>query len=157
MRTEKLHFYTDKVFIFILAFIMLLAAISKLLSPSIFIHNVSTIFYYLTNLEIILVASIVPVLEIAIGMIMILLLYKEDIVKKRKVILFFTTILFGLFLIISIYGFSLGLSGGCGCFGSALKSNFDLSMIIRNSVLFIISIYVWLNKYSQKNIQSINF
>ncbi|MCB9250778.1 MAG: hypothetical protein H6613_20665 [Ignavibacteriales bacterium] len=39
-------------------------------------------------------------------------------------------------------GFFFGLNADCGCFGNAIKSDFGWGMILRNTLLLLITIYI---------------
>jgi len=69
---------------------------------------------------------------------------KLDITKKAVVFLF------GIFLITSLYGTLAGLGTDCGCFGSAVKSSFGWGMILRNTVLFIMSLILTINAWPSR-------
>lgn len=59
---------------------------------------------------------------------------------QTKKTLFATTVLFFCFFAFSVYGTASGLNNDCGCFGGAVKSEFGLTMIIRNFVLLTVVI-----------------
>jgi len=83
-----------------------------------------------------LVIDILPWAEILLGSLLISKLWDTVAIP-------FTTLIYMVFLIFAIYGFSTGIEGDCGCFGDAggdgfigqlLGSSFTWTMIIRNSV-----------------------
>ena len=123
-----------------LAFILLFAGINKIISPSPLIDNLNAAFSFLPESATILIVTLLPLIEIGLGALLILSLYKKEIKDKRKVILLTTTFLLGLFLAYSIYGYVIGLKNDCGCFGNAVKSSFGWGMMIRNFVFVILAV-----------------
>ena len=47
------------------------------------------------------------------------------------------------FFTFSLVGTLVGLKGDCGCFGSLIKSEFDVFMIVRNLMFFIMAFYLF--------------
>ena len=93
------------------------------------------------------ITAILPLLEIGLA---ILLIMKV----KLKVTLSLTLLLFTGFLFYAIYGYYLGITNDCGCFGDIIKSEFGVGMILRNFIFIAIIIYIvkqYLGK-SKKNL-----
>jgi hypothetical protein len=67
---------------------------------------------------------------------------------KPNVTLPMVAMLFFVFFTFSIYGTVVGLDADCGCFGNTIKSEFGWGMILRNTLLFILSEYISFNKNS---------
>lgn len=80
-------------------------------------------------------ATLLPIIEIGLGLILLLKL-------QQKMALRITAVLFLVFLLFSIYGTVISLDKDCGCFGKTITNEFGWGMIARNSVLLILSIIV---------------
>jgi len=59
---------------------------------------------------------------------------------QTKKILITVCILFFCFFVFSVYGSIIGLNNDCGCFGSVIKSEFGIFMVLRNLTFFTITI-----------------
>lgn len=87
--------------------------------------------------------TLLPVLEITLGLMLLLRIR----VKETLIAL---TILFLFFFLFSVYGTVIGLENDCGCFGNAIKSEFGLLMVFRNSILLVIPIIINMKMVSTK-------
>ena len=116
--------------LYLIAGVLLISGISKIADPLPFIETVKA-FTGLSEEIIILAATILPVLEIGLGILLILKI-------KLKPALLVTLILFGGFLAFSIYGTIMGMNNDCGCFGSLVKSQIGWGMVGRNILFTII-------------------
>ena len=87
-------------------------------------------------------ATLLPVAEITLGVMLLLRI-------RTKETLIAVTILFLFFFLFSVYGTVIGLENDCGCFGDLVKSEFGLIMILRNVILLVIVIILFM-KLSQK-------
>lgn len=129
---------------YILSFVLLFSGITKIIEPSSLIENLSSVFPFLPETIIILISSLLPLLEIGLG---VLLFFGGKGIggKGIRAALISTAVLFGIFFLYSVYGFILGNQSDCGCFGNIVKSSFGWGMIVRNGVLVIISLIVLKN------------
>jgi len=94
---------------------------------------------FLNKQLIVIVATMLPLLELGLG-VGLLLRYKP------AVILGLASGLLTVFLMFSIYGFFRGFSGDCGCFGDLTKSWFGWEMITRNFLLVCATGYLWMRE-----------
>lgn len=142
---EKLKQKLYVISYYLIAVVLLVSGISKILNPENLLNTLNTTLTFLGGNILILIATVLPVLEIALGLMLLL----KTKVKKTLIA---TVILFAAFFLFSIYGTIKGFDVDCGCFGSSTSSQFGIEMIIRNLSLTIISIV--LNKLKlleQKN------
>ncbi len=139
VKTKSFLIQANRYTTILLAAVLLYAGINKITSPSALIENLTSLFKFLPENLIIIIASILPLIEIGIGTALIFSVYEERIKKYKKAISLSAAILLGLFLAYSVYGYAAGMNNDCGCCGDALKSDFGLSMIIRNLILFLMT------------------
>jgi hypothetical protein len=137
---KKLFYYFNIIITFVLSFVLIFAGISKIIDPSPLINNLTAAFNFLPGTVLILISTILPLIELSLGLLLIFSLYKGNLKSRLKIILIVTTSLFGLFLAYSIYGYIIGLKNDCGCFGNAVKADFGVGMIIRNSSFLLLSV-----------------
>jgi len=127
-------------FYFIVA-VLLISGIAKIIDPLPLIKTLEAFklfsFTPFENVINIFIATTLPILEIGLA---ILLITKTNI----KLTLLITLILFILFLFISIYGYYIGVTNNCACFGDLIKSEFGVGMIVRN--LGFVGVILILNK-----------
>ncbi len=121
---------------YFIAVVLSLSGISKILNPENLLNTLNTTLTFIDVNILILIATALPVIEIALGLMLILKI-------KVKGTLIATVILFAVFFLFSIYGTITGFDVDCGCFGSSIRSEFGVGMIIRNIVLLILSILVY--------------
>lgn len=121
---------------YIIAFILLVSGIIKIISPENFLNTLNTTLNFLSESIIILIAAALPVIEIALGLMLVLR-------TKVKETLAAAVILFSIFLLFSIYGTIAGFGVDCGCFGTVIKNEFGILMIGRNFVLLLISLLLY--------------
>jgi heme/copper-type cytochrome/quinol oxidase subunit 4 len=141
--------YIDILLTYLLTFILLFAGLSKIIDTTVLINNFTSVFSFLPETVAILIISLLPIIEIILGLLIILSLYNEKVKNKRRIILLTTTALFGTFFCYSIYGFITGNTNDCGCFGNAVKSSLGWGMIIRNTLFLCMSVFVFIrNKIS---------
>jgi len=116
------------------------SGIAKIIDPLPLIKTLEAtkIFSYISwgNEINIFIATTLPIFEIGLAFLLFLKI-------KLKVVLQLTLLLFTSFLLYSIYGYYLGLTNDCGCFGDIIKSEFGVGMIVRN--LGFVLILVFLN------------
>jgi len=151
VKRKTLLNYFNIFIIYILALVLLFAGVSKIIAPSSLINHLTSAFGFLPGTVIISIVSILPLIEIGLGLLLISSLYKENLKSKRKIILLITAFLFGLFLLYSIYGYIIGLKNDCGCFGNTVKGDFGIEMIIRNSSFFLLTLVAFfITKHGNK-------
>lgn len=119
---------------YIIAIILLFSGFSKIIDPENFLKVLNISLAFLGADLIILVATVLPVIEIAIGLMLILNI-------KVKETLIVTLILFIFFALFSVYGYIAGFDGDCGCFGTGIGSQFGILMIVRNLILVVIAFF----------------
>ena len=111
----------------ILGIVLIFSGITKIIDPSKAV-NLMLELKVIPEPVILIVISILPVLEILIGVLLISGMY-------QKLAAISALILYTGFFLISIYGTLIGLSSDCGCFGSVIKSRIGWGMVVRNGML----------------------
>ena len=100
-----------------IAGILLFSGIMKMIDPIPAMDTLKAAFSLPDEINLIAL-TLLPVVEISLAVLMILKI-------KQKLVLGLVTALFLFFVLFAIYGTAIGLSNDCGCFGSALKSQFN--------------------------------
>lgn len=119
---------------YLISGVLVISGIVKFLDPIQLIETIKALG--IKNVDILALIGIsVPLLELSLGI-------AVFIGFKSKIVIPFTTFLFMSFLGISVYGYMIGLTNDCGCFGSLVKSKFGWLMITRNLLFFILSLYL---------------
>ena len=77
---------------------------------------------------VIITATLLPLTEIGLGLMLILKLQQQTALR-------ITVLLFLVFFLFAVYGTAIGINEDCGCFGSVLRSEFGITMILRNILL----------------------
>ena len=122
---------------YLIAVVFVISGISKILNPENFLKVLNiTVSFFGENI-IILIATLLPVIEIALGMMLVLKI-------RIKETLIATTILMTIFLIYAIYGTVKGFDTDCGCFGTVIKNEFGFWMIIKNIMLLLLTILIFI-------------
>jgi hypothetical protein len=142
---------------YFIALVLLFSGFSKIFDPENFLKVLNVTLGFHGENILILIATALPVIEIALGLMLMLpvpmgKIWRSNDKSKVKETLIATVILFAVFFLFSIYGTVAGFNVDCGCFGSSVSSEFGVGMIVRNLSLTIISIV--LNKIKlleQKN------
>jgi len=117
---------------YFISLVLIVSGISKIIDPAGILNVLKSTFNFLNENIIILIASIVPLFEIASGTFLLLKIkVKESLVTAAS--------LFGVFTLFAAYGFAMGIEDDCGCFGNFVSSVFDSGMIIRNILLLVIT------------------
>ncbi len=131
--------------VYFIAAVLLISGISKILDPMPLIETLKA-FTKLPEEYLILAATILPVIEISLGILLVLKI-------KPKPVMLGTLILFAAFLAFSIYGTIMGMTNDCGCFGSLVESQIGWGMIIRNlGFIIVAALIITYNKvYIAKN------
>ena len=114
--------------------LLIFSGIVKLINPQPTIETLKVIFH-ISEKMIYFIKILLPVIEITLALMMIYNL-------KRIVILYLIISLFSSFTFLSIYGTIIGIQTDCGCFSNIVKSEFGVTMILRN--LIITAITIWL-------------
>jgi len=121
-------------FYYIIATVLLFSGISKIVDPMPMMETMKAVFKVNESL-LILVATILPIIEIGFGM---MLVFN---IQTKKILIAVSILFFG-FFVFSVYGTIIGLNNDCGCFGDAVKSEIVTVMIIGNLVL--LTLVIWL-------------
>lgn len=127
----KLGYYF---FYYSIAIILLFSGFSKIIDPENFLKVLNVTVDFLGENIIVITATALPVIEVALGLMLILKL-------KVKGTLIATLLLFSAFTLFAIYGFILGFDVDCGCFGTVIKNEFGIWMIGRNLLLVVIAFF----------------
>jgi hypothetical protein len=114
---------------YFIAAVLLFSGISKIIDPLPMIETMKAAFKLNDNL-LLLAATILPVIEIALGLMLVLK------IQTNRTFLVITALFFS-FLVFSVYGTVIKLNTDCGCFGNTINSNFGWLMILRNIILLI--------------------
>lgn len=126
-------------FYYLIVVILLFSGVSKVIDPMPMIETINQIPVLKRITEILPFGEVwwgfLPIIEIALG----LMLFLKIQLKKTLLV---TKVLFFAFFVFSVYGTLIGLNVDCGCFGGAIKSEFDITMIIRNLVLLTVAIWL---------------
>jgi len=117
---------------YFIAVVLLFSGVTKIVDPIPMMETMKAVFKVNENL-LILAATILPVIEIGFGL---MLVFNVE----TKKVLFAVIILFFCFSTFSVYGTIIGLNNDCGCFGSVIKSEFGIFMVLRNLTFFTITI-----------------
>ena len=117
---------------YFIAVVLLFSGVTKIVDPLPMMETMKAVFKVNENL-LILAATILPVIEIGFGL---MLVFNVE----TKKVLFAVIILFFCFFAFSVYGSIIGLNNDCGCFGSVIKSEFGIFMVLRNLTFFTITI-----------------
>lgn len=120
------------VFSVVIALFLIVTGLLKVFSPTAVINTSRELFPWAGNSLHLVIGSLLPVVELGLG-IMLLLQW------KYKWVLAGTLILFGSFVMVSIYGQVIGVESDCGCFGGIITSSFGWSMLVRNVFLLLCS------------------
>ncbi len=122
---------------YVIITVLFISGIAKIIDPLTIVKTLEAFkLFSFTSLENeinIFIATTLPILEIGLA---ILLITKT----KLKVVLPVTLLLFTSFLFSSIYGYYLGITNDCGCFGSIIKSEFGWGMVVRNVFLLLLNV-----------------
>ena len=111
--------------------VLLSAGILKIYNPASLLATLE-LLSLINNSIAIVIATILPVTEITIG---ILLLTGT----KAKIAVISAAGLFWFLFAFSIYGYAAEFDADCGCFGNVIASDFGIGMIIRNLIFAVIS------------------
>lgn len=130
---------------YLISAILLFSGFLKFIDPTILIDSLLQQLAFLLpqkvlNHLVILIATILPITEIGLGLLLIFSIHHNLIKIKRRLLLFVVVSLFCLFFLYSLYGFWIDLKGDCGCFGNIISSNFDAGMIIRNFIFLFLAV-----------------
>ncbi len=121
-----------RVLYYFIAMVLLFTGISKVIDPTPMIETMKAVFKVNENL-LIIAATGLPLIEITLGLMLVLKI-------QTKRMLLGVMVLFFVFFAFSIYGTVIGLNVDCGCFGNAVKSEFGITMIIRNLVFTTVAL-----------------
>lgn len=139
-------------FYYLIAVVLLFSGVSKIIDPMPMIETINQIPVLKRITEILPFGEVwwgfLPIIEIALGLMLVLKIQTKNTLSATTVLLF-------AFFVFSIYGTVIGLSTDCGCFGDAVKSEFGITMIIRNLVLVTITLWLAIvnKKFTPKGLQ----
>ena len=128
---------------FFLSLVLVFAGVSKLYNPFPLLDGLrfST---PIPTFILIGLASFFAILETFMGLMLLLRIKVRECLKVSAV-------LFGIIFLFSIYCFINGIQCETGCFGGIIKSNFDLSNIITNSVLLLMVVSLLIKEIELPN------
>jgi hypothetical protein len=115
--------------------LLLFSGISKIIDPQPMMETIKAVINVSEELQI-AAATLLPVLELTLGVMLLLRIRVEET-------LIAVTILFLFFFLFSVYGAVIGLENDCGCFGDIVKSEYGITMILRNVILLVIVIIIF--------------
>jgi len=124
---------------YIITAVLLFSGVAKIIDPLPLINTLKLITIIPESLQLI-IATLLPIVEIGMA---VLMLMKIELKITTKAAVF----LFAIFLIVSVYGTLTGFGADCGCFGNTIKSSFGWGMIGRNTIFFVISLYLTINAW----------
>jgi uncharacterized membrane protein YphA (DoxX/SURF4 family) len=131
-------------FKWILSFIFVAAGILKMFSPD----NTGDILIFFFNLDysltLIIVYSI-AIIELILGILLFSGYAKRYV---RSTVIFFCSV----FLMIAILGYSNSWQFACGCFGKFSFGKFDAAMVLRNTLLLGMSLWITFDTSKFKNL-----
>ncbi len=119
-------------FYYLIAVVLLFSGIVKIIDDEELINALNPFTIFPIDMKII-IASVLPLLEIMLGILMIFKI-------KPKITMFAVTTLFAIFVAVSIYGLTASFRADCGFFGNVLKSSFGWEKALRNAVLLSLSL-----------------
>jgi len=70
---------------------------------------------------------------------------------RTKLTLKLVTALFTFFLLFAVYGTVIGLNIDCGCFSNVVRSEFGITMILRNLIFILITTRIIYEQKIYKN------
>lgn len=115
---------------------LLVAGIFKLIDDSALFETVAYLPWLPTWFKLQVVA-LLPWVEIALALL--LVTWRLDNWVRPSVIA-----LYGVFFLFAIYGTVTGIESDCGCFGELMNSTFGWKMILRNTLLLMLSFTLYL-------------
>ncbi|HMN18903.1 MAG TPA: methylamine utilization protein [Ignavibacteriaceae bacterium] len=128
---------------YLIAGVLLFSGVSKIIYPENILNVLNITLNFLGEDILMLIAALLPVIEIALGtMILMKIKVKETLIT--------TLILFSGFVLFAGYGFIAGFDVDCGCFGTVIKNEFGIWMILRNILLVLIA-YLNLKYFNERN------
>ncbi|KAF0150793.1 MAG: Methylamine utilization protein [Ignavibacteria bacterium] len=119
---------------YLIALLLLFSAITKILKPIPTIETLKAAFKFSDEINLAM-ATVLPIIEVALAP-MILFNYKV------KLTLAIVTVLFFFFFLFAVYGTAIGINEDCGCFGSVLRSESGITMILRNLTLTALTLWL---------------
>jgi len=114
--------------------LLLFSGTSKIIDPLPTIETLKAAFKFSDEINL-LIATALPIIEIALAL-MLLLKYKQ------RITLIAINVLFLFFFLFAVYGTVIGLNIDCGCFSNVVKSEFGITMILRNLILFLLLLFL---------------
>ncbi len=127
---------------YFIAIVLLAAGMFKIYDPAPLLETLE-LLSFINNSFSIVIATILPVIEIAIGILLLTGI-------KTKIAVISAAGLFWFFFAFSIYGYAAGLDADCGCFGNVISSDFGIGMILRNALFAVVASILVLNHRKNK-------
>jgi len=128
---------------YFIAIVLLAAWMFKIFDPAPMLGTLDLI-QFLNNPLSVFIATVLPVIEIALGMLLLT-------GKKIRISLIAATGLFWFFFGFSVYGYAVGLDADCGCFGNVIASDFGIGMIMRNAIFAAVASMVIIHHKKNNN------
>ena len=126
--------FTDSAYYLIVS-VLLFSGVAKIIDPLPLIKTLEAFkLFSFTSIENeinLFIATTLPIYEIGLALLLVLKI-------KLNIALPLTLLLFTTFLFYSIYGYYIGITNDCGCFGDLIKSEFGVGMVVRNIVFLLI-------------------
>jgi len=132
----------------LLGCILIFSGIAKIVDPSKSV-NLMIEFRIIPQGLIVSIISFLTVVEIFIGLLLVTGVY-------LRIAIISALVLFIGFFFISIYGAILGFNVDCGCFGSVIKSQIGLGMILRNGAFIVVTVYAGWRKFIIKKMKFVD-
>ena len=128
--------------------VLLFSGVSKIIDPMPTIETLKAAFKSPDEINL-LIASGLPLAEITFAL-MLLFNYKQRITFIAINVLFF------FFFLFAVYGTVIGLNIDCGCFSNVVRSEFGITMILRNLTLTTITLWLVIKdkKFARAKIKS---
>ncbi len=137
IRKINSHYFSELIRL-ILGVTFLLAAFSKILDPKTFIETVQK-FIFIKNIIADILAYIILIIEFFVGISLIINF------QIKFVSLIASSILF-IFIAAIIPQLLIGNEFDCNCFGSIIQSKINYYLLLRDILLFILSIILYIKK-----------
>lgn len=134
-------YYLYKICYYFISVVLIGSGLAKIIDPAGMLNILDAAFNFLSEDIIIITATIIPIAELGIGVMLLLKI-------KTKLALISSVILFAGFFLFSVYGNIIGLNEDCGCFGNIIKSEFGWGMIVRNAFFMLLTIYLIIKDFN---------
>lgn len=130
-------------FKWILSLIFLAAGILKIASPD-NTGDILIFFFHLDYSTTLRIVYSIAIIEIVLG----ISLFSGYLKRYVQIFVVFTC---SVFLIIALLGYANSWEFACGCFGKFSFGRFDLAMVLRNSLLLAMALWITIDSSKLKN------